>query len=597
MTDATAVLYDAVDARRFLAERPDAARILALTPNARAPFLGSGIPILASSSVYRAYAHRRSLARVQRAKLLLMPAIRQAGLSPSVSETLRGIFEMVGAMTARAYSTLGQGPWLFPTSSGWEEVVHRDAAHDALLRRLALEPGWPPYRRAPASFAVTLVNRLIALLLSRRTSFVFCNADKGFADVIDDIAGRGSVIVAVNLHPALGTWRDLARSCLGLWRALVGGRIVPMTVSPDRTDERIVQTIENTLAAIQDPVLNRGIEVFSGSLVGGGVEAHSMQAPLVDLISRLKPLALLTYSLRWRFEAALGEAAGRVGIQRWLVSHGSHPVPDGATSAAALDGHAEGLLVSRLADVAFPQSPQAARAASRLMPALPRCAVLPAVWGHTVAGCRETPVFRVLQAGTLKSWRDHRPWMYETSDEFVDGLVALAMAFQALGPGFQLMIRVREASECSLATLRMLVPEGSNVSIKTDGDFLDDLAESDLLVSHSSTTIEEALTARRPVLLFGGGCPYRHLAAETVTPTLDSRAAVYAVDDAAALPHMIAAIKEAHRGRPLTNIELADFIWPETTGRLADRIAAFIRSGDTQALTDPTVAIPGKQNG
>ncbi len=597
MTDATAVLYDAVDARRFLAERPEAARILALTPNARALVRDAGIALTTSSQTYSAYGHRQSLARVRRAKRVLAVAADKEGLSPSVSETLRGMFEMIGSMSARAHASLGKGPWLFPVGREWNEVFLRDDAHDALLRRLGAEPGWSPYCRAPASFIVNFINCLTASLLSRRICFLFCNADKGFADVIQEVRRRDLPMVAVNLQPALGTMRDVARSCLGLWRALTVGTIVPMTVSPVRPDAGFEARIERVLKCVDDPVLVRGIGVYADAFVRGAAEAQSMHGPLIDLIERLNPRALLTYSLRWRFEAALGEAAGSVGAPRFLVSHGSHPVPDGATSAAALDGHAEGLLVSRLADVAFPQSPQAARAASRLMPALPRCAVLPAVWGHRVAGCRETPVFRVLQAGTLKSWRDHRPWMYETSDEFVDGLVALAMAFQALGPGFQLVIRVREASECSLATLRMLVPEGSNVSIKTDGDFLDDLAEADLLVSHSSTTIEEALTARRPVLLFGGGCPYRHLAAESEAPTQDSRAAVYAVDDTAALAPMIAAIREAHRGRPLTDIELADFIWPETTGRLADRIAAVIRSGDTQALTDPTVAIPGKQNG
>ncbi len=597
MTGATAVLFDAEDARRFLDERPAAARILALTPNARAPVIVSGLPVVTSRALYRSYGHRRSLARVRRAKPALMEAIERAGLSPSVAETLRGIFEMIGSMTARAHATLGTGPWLFPVAGGWAGIAGKDEAHVALLKRLAREPGWRPYRPAPAAALLNAINWLTASLLARRPCFLFCNADKGFADVSQELAGREPSIAIVNFQPATGTWRDVGRSCLGLWRALSGDRTVPMTVSPHAVGGDFGDVIADVVESVADPVLKRGLSVFSDAFIVGGSEAQSMQRPLKALIDRIGPLALLTYSLRWRFEAALGEAAGRCAVPRWLVSHGSHPVPDGAVAGAALDGHAEGLLVSRMADAAFPQSPQADRAAARLMPSLPRIPIRPAVWGHKIAGNRPAPVFRVLQAGTLKSWRDHRPWMYETSDEFVDGLTALTKAFQALGPEYELVIRVRAASECSMESLRALVPAGGNVSIRTDGNFLGDLAEADLLISHSSTTIEEALTARRPVLLFGGGCPYRHLSAETIPPTPDRRAPVYAVNDAAALSGMVAAIRDAHRGRPLTDAELADFIWPDTTARLIDGLSAVIQSGDIATTLAFDAAQPEKQNG
>ena len=50
-----------------------------------------------------------------------------------------------------------------------------------------------------------------------------------------------------------------------------------------------------------------------------------------------------------------------------------------------------------------------------------------------------------------------------------------------------------------------------NISIVTGGDFIEDLNNSDLLVSYSSTTIEEALNLRKPVLLYGGSNDYTHI--------------------------------------------------------------------------------------
>ena len=66
-----------------------------------------------------------------------------------------------------------------------------------------------------------------------------------------------------------------------------------------------------------------------------------------------------------------------------------------------------------------------------------------------------------------------------------------------------------------------------NCRFQTGGSFLDDLANADLLVSYCSTTIEEALQARRPVLMWGGTRRYSHLPARETVPSPGSRAAVY----------------------------------------------------------------------
>ena len=62
--------------------------------------------------------------------------------------------------------------------------------------------------------------------------------------------------------------------------------------------------------------------------------------------------------------------------------------------------------------------------------------------------------------------------------------------------------------------LTLLSPIPNNVVIETTRRFDEVLAETDLLISFSSTTIEEALVNEVPVLLYGGKGRYAHIPVE-----------------------------------------------------------------------------------
>ncbi len=176
--------------------------------------------------------------------------------------------------------------------------------------------------------------------------------------------------------------------------------------------------------------------------------------------------------------------------------------------------------------------------------------------------------FRVLHAGNFTQWSDHVPWVIETSDEYVDGIVRLAEVTASL-QDVKLVIRPKSKLECDCQALHAMLPEAGNVEVSTSGSFNEDLAAADLLVSFSSSTIEEALHARKPVLLWGGSQRYRHLPAHSTPPTAADRAAVYAPRRPEDLAAMLTAILGAHRGRPLTDSELDGHIWPSGTPDLA----------------------------
>jgi len=127
-------------------------------------------------------------------------------------------------------------------------------------------------------------------------------------------------------------------------------------------------------------------------------------------------------------------------------------------------------------------------------------------------------------------------------------------------PDAELLVRVRAKPEVDPEIVRALVPDAPNVAIvDTAQNFLEQLAGCDLLVCHFSTTAEQALQMGKPVLLWGSTRRYCQFPALREAPASGRRAAVYAVDTANRLPQMLAAIRDQHHGRPLSEQETARY--------------------------------------
>lgn len=139
--------------------------------------------------------------------------------------------------------------------------------------------------------------------------------------------------------------------------------------------------------------------------------------------------------------------------------------------------------------------------------------------------------FRIVLAGNYMGAREHVPWQTETPGEFYRGIVEFAEAV-ALTPGAELLIKLMthkhglpaEALEALIAEPRF----GGRVRIDTSSSVGALFERMHLIVSNTSTTIEEALTCRVPVFLKTWRRRYRHFPARLTPPTPADRAAVYA---------------------------------------------------------------------
>ena len=139
----------------------------------------------------------------------------------------------------------------------------------------------------------------------------------------------------------------------------------------------------------------------------------------------------------------------------------------------------------------------------------------PVIWGLPIKkDIYPKSLFTILHAGTSK-WYYQYFYIYESQDEYIQSLRALSNAAKHI-PNCKLIIKVRSQMGLSERTILKLVPQGKNVEIDFQSNFYDLLAKANLLVSYSSTCIDDALQNNIPVLLFGAEGRYQFVESPVV---------------------------------------------------------------------------------
>lgn len=562
----TAILHSREDSLCFLRDLPPVSKIITLTPDAAATLKGKvDLPILSSMSTYSDYGHRRVLARIRRMEQGLLKALDQEKrLTQATRETVRGFMHLSCATAIRLHVTLPKtAPWLIVTENGIETIHQLEELQQKLMKKIMASETWQaPKAQNPLLVAIArLVNRWVASWCSRFSPVFFTAYQYGNNHLAANL-GKQASLSMVGHTDCLRAIAIPAVTLLNFLKGKKQGRLV--AIPNEEADVRAV--LSNLLDNISDPIIRNALKDLRGRVLDVATFTKGLEHDFKKLMQTATPKVVVAHSLRWLEESVMGETAKSLGIESLLLSHGSHPKPDSASSHYEHGALAQGLLASPLASTNYLQSPHAKEALSVFNGEAPTAKVKPVMWGYKPA---PAPVFdkkekTILHAGTYKTWSSHRPWIYETSDEFVQGLVDLVEATRNLS-NTKLIIRIRTAPECSLETLETLLPTGDHYEIKSTGNFLDDLASADLLVSFSSTTIEEALHAKKPVLLWGGSMRYHHVQAQSTLPTARDRSAVYAPKSQEALPEMIESILNVHGNGILTDKELEPHVWLDET--------------------------------
>ncbi|MBI3759266.1 MAG: hypothetical protein HY269_05870, partial [Deltaproteobacteria bacterium] len=376
---------------------------------------------------------------------------------------------------------------------------------------------------------------------------------------------------------AQGSWGDYGRLLRELWRGMRGGRETQIALVVDQR-KRAASVADALIESVENPVLREGFRHFAATLADGWSQAGPALRDARKIVAATEAAHFVSAEVSGPMEWALAEAAGERGALRWVLSRNTHAP---ATSALALDStrvYFKARYPDGLVDRYLFWTPGGAATARQFLPdeRWPLIEAVAAVPVNPVAQESNGEMRRVLVADTLATFWLPLSWIYQTADEFIDGLGALIEAVEK-SPKTELAIRAKLRPEIELDAYAKLLRASPRVTVKArDFDFARDLAQADLLIASRSTTIEEAIHGRRPVLLWGGSRHYRYMPARETPPRPGDRAAVYAANGAEHLALMLRAILECHSGIPLTDQEMAAYVWPDRTPTITDLAARLV---------------------
>jgi hypothetical protein len=243
------------------------------------------------------------------------------------------------------------------------------------------------------------------------------------------------------------------------------------------------------------------------------------EAQLRRCLRELRPRAVLSPYCIGLF-TLLGELAREAGVPAVLVTHGTHIRPTNEAMAATQYRLGQSVILAPTFAYTAVQSPYAQehldyfRTPHRPLRTGPQVfgRVQPhhrEQWRRRLLGERDGKV--VLYGVTEKNRASARFFMFETLDEYLTCMADLVHAVNALPADHHLLFKLHPASQLSEADLRLLLPPCDRLTVLREVPFEELLSAADVVVSFSSTIIEEALTNRLPVVLYDRWQRYRHL--------------------------------------------------------------------------------------
>lgn len=346
--------------------------------------------------------------------------------------------------------------------------------------------------------------------------------------------------------------------------------------------KNVVKDLANKIMLANEVFSYRGVAYaemiarkINNNIAGFMTGTYLWAFELDDFLEKIRPSTVVSNGNR-SDDLVLAELCGKKGIRNIMVAHGSHVRPGNRYESmewAENNIFQMGAPFSLLA-LQTPLSESYLEA----FPSEGKAVITgPLIWGRPIHRERSKKLFGdifgnefqygrtkvIVHAATPKSTKALRLYVYETPDEYIRSLRELVKAVKKL-PDTVLLIRARPSVEISTESLLSLIDFSYNVKLNTNDSFSDVLGMSDLLVSFSSTTIEEALQNNIPVLLYGGGGRYQHVPGFEIHGSTHIRpSAVYFVKDSVDLEYSIKSVLDMQRNGSIKREHFAPYIYKE----------------------------------
>lgn len=227
------------------------------------------------------------------------------------------------------------------------------------------------------------------------------------------------------------------------------------------------------------------------------------------LIQNLKPNLTVSYSSRL-LTYNLGEICRNNNLEALCISHGTVVPPKNEIEEIVNRNIGESVILNRYPSVAV-QTPWCEKFLNHYEHESKDIITGPLIFRDDVKRKKIDKEKVIVHAVTLKTRFSLKFWGVETHDEFISSITSLIETVEGI-KNTKLIIRLHPAYRYILSESKFknILPASECYSFSCRGSIYDVLCNADLLVSFSSTTIEEALLNKIPVLLYDNWNRYRH---------------------------------------------------------------------------------------
>jgi hypothetical protein len=239
----------------------------------------------------------------------------------------------------------------------------------------------------------------------------------------------------------------------------------------------------------------------------------------------------------------------------FLFTHGTHSIQFDKISIYESRQLADGMIYSDFASLSFCQSLIAKNFMTKEYPNAMTYNINPVMW-ISLQNYKPKPIskhFNILFATTFKVLNSGF-WIYDNSFNFLNIVKRLSQAISNL-ENVNLTIRVRYNFELDKKTLLNYLSNFKNIHLSNNSLNVD-LNNSDLIVTGSSTIIEEALNFRKPVAITSN-TSYQHIQDSN---NFDIRKSTYNLD-MNNLEMNLKKIRNHHKNKNLSDSDLKSNIW------------------------------------
>lgn len=518
----TAILYDKKDVKSFLKKNIKVKFFYPLTPSALSELINRNIEnIISHENVLSENVQKKIIFNTNLYEKKFENYLNELNLDDVIIESVKNIFHIIITSSQFLYYSINnQGPWIILSNGKYELYNEKDVVFKNLFENIKSKKidFFNIDSKKNSNFLIKyinfILNYLIFKLVNKKKIIWVTGLSYNFPFIIKSISQKNNKIFFLNYSSSNFS---ILKNLKTIYKIIfLKNKIID--ISPDlnleeNTKFNRIQNINLILDTNFFQLISCEIENFLNSYILKNLSILNYTKKIVKLH---QPKLLIAHHIRWMESISLASVFKKNNIPVFLISHGSHNLFRDEFSKNEIISNAKGLLGSNFANYIFTQTPESFELANKLYPRVKKIKTYPLMWAsknNLKKNIKKNDTFiKLLHASTPKLL-GIRPWIYENSNEYVNNLKTLIKSIRKIS-NTKLVIRARENNELNLNDLKNILCIDDNdeqVVIKSDGSFIDDLLTSDMLISFSSTTIDESLYNFTPVILYSNSGRFNFL--------------------------------------------------------------------------------------